>query len=960
MKAIIKFFGFAALMLGMAVACSPEEIHHPTEAGIASAQEYEPIIMVDQEINQVSFSVDAKGIIPVWLFQDKNGNFTQYSAQNGLKKIFTASGDYTVRLQIMNANGVSPDYVERTFHIDNTIMNFDKYVTFLAGGTSESSKQWRVDNSKAGHLGCGEPGTTGVNWWSAQPDEKSAFGVYDDILTFTSDYGYTYDPGEGGTVYCNKDVTEAPYGDYRNPDEDYMVPVSSVTSSYSFEVEGETLYLVLPAGTHFPYIPNNDFVKNPRLKVESATAKAIELVTDNGSIAWHISLTSGAAPVTFNGFKYDSEFNIWKPADAAHSYSYYYAPGWTQIADPETTCEGGTYTLSFPSGTSDQWQAQFFIIPDSPVALEAAKSYDFSVILNSSKDIKGVTVKLTDTTDDGNFLFTERVDLTSYEDMIFYASELPGIDAASVKMVFDFGGNPDGTEVTIKNIVLKDHANDDGTVLPDIPDPDDGGDEEEGAHYGIDEATNMWRNSDVSVVFWYADGGWGQIADPEYEWLDGDKKNFKVTMPAAIGGSEWMGQTHFTIDAPATTDKLYDFCATLNSTESCTCTVKLACEGDDANHAMFYVNDVTLTAFEDFVFKMPKVAPDIDYGKVAVFFDFGRTPAGAEVLISDVCFQEHQEPISGGGESSGEVTGTEIWDNSKVAVTYWYSDASWSGTLAPEISEIAGGWNVIIPDGIGGAEWMGQTHLTLDAPIYAAKKYQFKVTLNSSADCTCTVKLACEGDDTNHAAFYDGNVQLSAYEDVVYVQYPVSPDIDYAKVALFIDLGRTPAGSEVQIKDISLIEVKEPVDVWDPSKATVTYWYSDASWSGTLAPEISEIAGGWSVIIPDGIGGAEWMGQTHITLDAPIYAASSYNFSVKINSSEACTCTVKLACEGDDTNHAVFYDGNVQLSAYEDFVYEQKSVSPDIDYAKVALFIDLGRTPAGAEVQITDIHLIEQ
>ena len=79
--------------------------------------------------------------------------------------------------------------------------------------------------------------------------------------------------------------------------------------------------------------------------------------------------------------------------------------------------------------------------------------------------------------------------------------------------------------------------------------------------------------------------------------------------------------------------------------------------------------------------------------------------------------------------------------------------ADWSGTLTPEISTISNGWKVVIPAGIGGSEWQGQTHFTLDAPASAAKKYDFCVTLNSSAACTCTVKLAWEGNDKDHAFF---------------------------------------------------------------------------------------------------------------------------------------------------------------------------------------------------------------
>ena len=128
----------------------------------------------------------------------------------------------------------------------------------------------------------------------------------------------------------------------------------------------------------------------------------------------------------------------------------------------------------------------------------------------------------------------------------------------------------------------------------------------------------------------------------------------------------------------------------------------------------------------------------------------------------------HKGAASGENPGGGlDTSGTDIWDNAKVSYTWWYSMADWSGTLTPEISTISNGWKVVIPAGIGGSEWQGQTHFTLDAPASAAKKYDFCVTLNSSAACTCTVKLAWEGNDKDHAFFYDGNVALSAYRGLL-------------------------------------------------------------------------------------------------------------------------------------------------------------------------------------------------
>ena len=810
MKHIFRYLGVTLLLAGIISACSPEKITHPSEAGIPSATQIEPVISVDQEINQVTFALPAgtKGLIPVWLFQDKTGDWTQYSAQNGLKKIFTTAGDYSVRMHLMNSNGMSPDFVQKTFHIDNTIMNFDKYNTMLTGG---SQKEWRIDNSVAGHMGCGPSGTSGTEWWSANPDDKKDWGVYDNRMTFVLEGNvYQFDPGAAGTIYVNTGISSEPYGSHNTNDgNDYLYPVEAQTAEWSWEVDGEDLYLILPANTYWPYYANVDFIANPRFKVESISTKSADLVIDNGEIAWHFTITSGAAEVKFNGFNYNHEANLWKPVDAegAHSYSFFYAPGWTQIADPEVSCAGGKYTFSLPSATSEQWQAQCFIIPTTDLPLSAATNYDFSCILNSSTDIKKVTLKLTDTTNDGNFLFTENVNLTAFEDYVFYLSDLPGIDAAAVKMVFDFGGNPDNTEVSVSNIVLKDHAIDDGTVLPSVPEDPVAGPEE----YKYDSEANLWKAADAahSYSFFYAPS-WSQLPDPEVE---NNGNEYLLKLPSATF-AQWQAQFFIIPDNPVALEssKSYDFSVVLNSTTDIRAvTLKLTENGNDDN--FLFTENVNLTAFEDYIFDLSDL-PGIDAAAVKMVFDFGGNPDNTEVTIKRIVLKDHaidDGTHKGGasGENPGgglDTSGTDIWDNAKVSYTWWYSMADWSGTLTPEISTISNGWKVVIPAGIGGSEWQGQTHFTLDAPASAAKKYDFCVTLNSSAACTCTVKLAWEGNDKDHAFFYDGNVALSAYEDFQYIQSGVSPDADYDKLALFIDLGRTPAGAEVEIKDIHLYE----------------------------------------------------------------------------------------------------------------------------------------------------------
>ena len=43
---------------------------------------------------------------------------------------------------------------------------------------------------------------------------------------------------------------------------------------------------------------------------------------------------------------------------------------------------------------------------------------------------------------------------------------LEGKDINNLNIIFDFGGNAADDEIMIESLVLKDHANDDGTVVP--------------------------------------------------------------------------------------------------------------------------------------------------------------------------------------------------------------------------------------------------------------------------------------------------------------------------------------------------------------------------------------------------------------------------------------------------------------------------------------------------------------
>lgn len=631
MKKLNKYLSTVLLMSAAAlVSCSPDDFPELDEAGIPVATEYADAveIVVNDETNEVTFNLNAPKVMPYWYFEGQKQN--PYSTINGMKRIYTVAGDYNVDLRIVNANGISDGTISKSFTVVNSLFDFGKYEKYLSG---EESKEWYVARKMQGYLGCGAPGTDGLGWWSAQPDEQADKGIFDDILTFSADKSYTYNPGEGGTMYINKDCTAFEEFRGENP-EDFQAKVEAQTATWKFEVEGPDLYLVFPANTKFPYIANDDFWANPRMKVLNMNAKKMELVFDNGNIAWHYILTTEKDEI-FEGFKYDSEFNMWKQATVDAPW-FYYAPGWSQIANPEYTLSGSTYKVTLPAATSDQWQAQMKL--STNISTSAASNYDFSVVLNSSQKHPGVTVKLVDATNDDSFYFTEKVALNPGEDAVFYKSDMKGIDMASVALVLDFGGNAENTEVTIRNIVLKDHANDDGTKLPeDKPVVDN-------VIWNEDAPLNMWVNTPIETGFYYADANWAP--HPVNPGINKTDTGWQISLPLATV-MQWQAQIFFHTGMTAVKDEVYDFrCALKSSNDIANATVKLVQSNEDDvdNSAnFFFTQNIALTADEEFMLKMPAMPAPCDMQAITLVLDFGGNPENTEIAINKVIFQKHME-----------------------------------------------------------------------------------------------------------------------------------------------------------------------------------------------------------------------------------------------------------------------------------------------------------------------------
>ena len=117
---------------------------------------------------------------------------------------------------------------------------------------------------------------------------------------------------------------------------------------------------------------------------------------------------------------------------------------------------GDTYEITLPEGLGgSQWQGQFHI--DTQLTASASKQYHFQLVMETDQDCPNVTIKLTDS-GDSNFFCEGRHNIKADEPYVFTlknATLKEGTDASAIRLFFDFGGSPAGTNVKISKIIFK-------------------------------------------------------------------------------------------------------------------------------------------------------------------------------------------------------------------------------------------------------------------------------------------------------------------------------------------------------------------------------------------------------------------------------------------------------------------------------------------------------------------------
>lgn len=974
----MKIFKYMALALAavLSVGCMQEQFELDPNK-VPSASDLQVKIDVDQATNYVTFSIENQGMVPMWLFGeekiDGKANKKYAYTGNGIQLRLRDAGTHSVEVKAYNAHGVSVGSKTVEFTLENTYRDpFDpsKYITFFAGS---DKKVWEWNSTVKGHMGCGEPGTDGTNWWSAGPDEKKDCGLYDDRLTFSADMKYTYNPGEGGTVYVNKD---SGYGTEHNPNDgnDYQVPIEGFTTTYSFENAWndagiEEIYLVLPENTNLSYIPNPDAMAEPRYKLlEGTNTKKIALVHDNGAISWKYEfIVEGSAkpedPKPQPGevvFDPNSDRNLWK--NAVMDVSFWFANNdWGQIDNPAYTAEGNKHTIVIPEGIGTQrWQGQM-VFNNTGIVTSADKKYDFQLVLNSTADHGGITIKLTQQDDDNIFFFEDAHAVTAYEEFKYQVKGIQGVDLSNAKLVLDFGGATPGSTVEIKDIVLQEHIEGGSGPAPFDPSSPD----------------NLWNNAvTTDHHFYFANNDWGAI---ENATVTSDGGTHTFVLPEGLGTQQWQGQFFFqNTGLKSEAAKTYDFHLVLNSTaDHPGVTVKLCSQTDDG--AIITDGRYALTAYEDFVLDV-YAAPGIDCDNLKLVFDFGGGQGGSTVVVKDIVFREAKTIGGGSSEPTFDPNdASNMWLTANTTEMTYYYAPGWSQIDNPGFEADGNNYTVTLPEATTD-QWQAQVcFANTGMAATPDKTYDFYLVMNSSHDHPgVTVKLT--QNDNDNVFFFADKHQLTAYEDYVY-KVVAMPGIDASNLKLVFDFGGNAAGTEVNIKDIIFRESQgaaapepEPevpgaldpnsdANLWKTANtADVSYWFADNNWTQIANPEMTAGNNEYTLIIPEGTGASQWQGQFIFNKTGiKISTDKTYDFQVTLYSeADHPHVTVKPCYEqapGTDVNE-ILYKPDIALAAYEEYVYTATGLA-GTDIPDMKLVFDFGGAVAGSKVIISGITIIE-
>lgn len=850
MKNTLKYLAVSALSL-LAVSCTIDYIE-PDQSKLPQASELTPKITVDQETNYVTLEIEDKGVVPVWIIGDEliDGKPSKKYAytQNGVSLRFRDAGTHSVELKAYNANGISQGSQIVTFTLDNTYRDpFDPtpYMKAIAN-------TWTWDKETQGHFGCGPSFANPTGWWPCGPNGKDGVGLYDDLMTFTADGSYTFDPGKEGTVYVNWGSGFKPEGHEEEiaSETDYQAPIETYTHTYSIENSWndagfEEIYLVLEPGDNLSYIPNPEaLTTNGRYQFVNTKAadnkKNLVLVNSTPGISWKYSFIPFVKGVTKEdllagttdagkvwvmdsdapghlgcGETGDNPTGWWaasaneKSAFGMYDDELTFYPGgkfaFNPGADGKIYINKGVTKIGTP-GASEDYDIEYS-------AFESTYSFDGDAEITFPAETIIGYVPFDDVlTDDWTFVITELSETT----LKGYVYTATGNGGGSIAWQYIFKARdvkaPDmaigGVEFAggKANITLEN-----GKSYPVV---------------GIDLSTK-WIDPDyfelenaTTLKFIGYDG--------DYQVMNQDKTLHVVPMSGSDyatydDGAIWIiGEGISKVkggNAPGwTTDAAVD--------------IPLAKTGEHSYKLTAYISAPNFKFFGQPAWGKEFGGDNFGTVETNDFLTVNGYPGGAASdngnIWSGDAFAAGWYVITvvdNGGTLDMtvdqwkketvvyDITGEgNIWRKVTVDPEYWYSPASWAGGIDAD-AEIGANndFTANIPEGVGGSEWMAQNKLHTHYATDPSKDYDFCCTLTATEDMEITIKLTGDPEKDGDkelpiALMYDREIKLTAGESFTYQRANLSAEMGTENFTLIFDFGRSPIGSTIEVTNICFQE----------------------------------------------------------------------------------------------------------------------------------------------------------
>ena len=846
MKRLFKYIALALAIPMLAVGCTADYIE-PDVNKLPSAETFDVTIDVNQETNYVTFTMNNKLMVPMFIFGDQlvdgKASKTYAYSGNGISLRFRDAGTYSVEVKAYNAHGISVGSKVYEFSLENTYRDpFDAtpYMKALAN-------EWQWDQAVQGHFGCGsinaETGqatTDGTDWWSCGPDGKADMGLYDDRIRFTAEGEFSYDPGKGGTVYVNWGMAASGYHAecYNNDEQDYQAPIEAYTTTYTIENNWnsagiEEIYLVLPAGSNLSYIPHKTALDSPRYRfLETAVGnirKTLSLVneapTENGGggIAWKYQFIPAvhiAGPEELLAGT-DAAGKVWVMDANAQGHlgcgdSVANPAGWWS-APPQDKAAFGMYDdeitftpdgkYIYNSGPDGLMYINWGVTAIGP---NPGAEPDIDIewpLTESSYTFDGQTITLAANTpmvyvpsdvvwNNPIFHVTEITETKlvvvaenpgCYWQMIFKARD---VKAPSVT----FDGQDISTGMIETTLSKGQQIAVTGVNFEEIwIDPD--------FFEVVNDSTLKFLAVDGDYrVQW--DSKWFKVVPlfngekATYEngkalWIIGDGGG-KPTVDNLIGWN--------TGEAPLPCAKIGDNVYRI--------TLAMKAEGGSvkvfgqADWGTEWTKNKYGTITDNGLFHIPNDDGNIHTieGTAPGYYTFTFTD-------NDGILDMEVKKLAVKPSSLDPAAASNLWKGDNYAVTYWFANNDWAQIGNPEVEQTGSNYKVTIPEGMGPQRWQGQMAILTDINTVEGKKYDFQVKLYSEVDQpSVTIKL-CNGlEGANDDPFYfDPVVSVTSFEEFTYLQWGFDGKA-CSPIKLVLDFGGCAVGSTIEVKDIVLQE----------------------------------------------------------------------------------------------------------------------------------------------------------